>query len=342
MAAARTRSDYKALTGSERVASLLLAIGEEQTAKIFALMDEDEIKEISQTMSRLGAVDSGVVERLFTEFAEQVITTGSLVGTYESTERLLTKVLDKNKVESIMEEIRGPAGRTMWDKLNNVSEEVLASYLKNEYPQTVAVVLSKIKSAQAARVLAQLPEAYAMEVVQRMLRMETVQKDVLEGIERTLRSEFMSNLARTNRRDSHEMMAALFNNLDRSTEARFMKALEERNQEAAEKIKSLMFTFDDLSRLDAGAVQTLLRTIDKQKLAVALKGASETLRDLFFNNMSERARKLLKEDIAALGPVRMRDVDEAQGYMVTTAKELAAKGEIVIAQSASSDDELVY
>ena len=126
MAAARTRSDYKALTGSERVASLLLAIGEEQTAKIFALMDEDEIKEISQTMSRLGAVDSGVVERLFTEFAEQVITTGSLVGTYESTERLLTKVLDKNKVESIMEEIRGPAGRTMWDKLNNVSEEVLA------------------------------------------------------------------------------------------------------------------------------------------------------------------------------------------------------------------------
>ena len=138
------------------------------------------------------------------------------------------------------------------------------------------------------------------------------------------------------------MMAELFNNLDRSTEARFMKALEERNQEAAEKIKSLMFTFDDLSRLDAGAVQTLLRTIDKQKLAVALKGASETLRDLFFNNMSERARKLLKEDIAALGPVRMRDVDEAQGYMVTTAKELAAKGEIVIAQSASSDDELVY
>jgi flagellar motor switch protein FliG len=338
----RVRSDYKSLSGAERVASLLLALGEEHTSKLFSMMDEEEIKEISQTMAKLGAVDSDVVDRLFVEFADQITATGSLVGTYDSTERLLSKVLDKNRVNAIMEDIRGPAGRTMWDKLANVNEEVLANYLKNEYPQTVAVVLSKIKSEHAGRVLAQLPEAYAMEVVQRMLRMEAVQKDVLDGIERTLRTEFMSNLARTNRRDSHEMMAEIFNNLDRATEARFIKALEERNRESAEKIKALMFTFEDLGRLDAGAVQTVLRTIDKQKLALALKGASETLRDLFFGNMSERARKLLKEDMEALGPVRLRDVDEAQSYMVNTAKELAAKGEIVIAQSKGSDEELVY
>jgi flagellar motor switch protein FliG len=338
----RVRTDFKALTGAERVASLLLALGEDHTTKLFSLMDEDEIKEISQTMARLGAVDSSVVERLFVEFADQMSATGSLVGTYDSTERLLAKVLDKNRVNSIMEDIRGPAGRTMWDKLANVNEEVLANYLKNEYPQTVAVVLSKIKPEHAGRVLAQLPEAYALEVVQRMLRMEAVQKDVLDGIERTLRTEFMSNLARTNRRDSHEMMAEIFNNLDRATEARFIKALEERNRESAERIKALMFTFEDLSRLDASGVQTLLRTIDKQKLAIALKGASEDLRELFFGNMSERARKLLKEDMEAMGPVRLRDVDEAQGYMVATAKDLAGKGEIIIAQNKSADDELVY
>lgn len=337
----RVRSEYKSLTGPERVASLLLALGEDHTAKLFSMMDDEEIKEISQTMSRLGTVDSSIVERLFIEFADQISATGSLVGSYDSTERLLTKVLDKSRVNNIMEEIRGPAGRTMWDKLGNVNEEVLANYLKNEYPQTVAVVLSKIKSEHAGRVLSKLPEAFAMEVVMRMLRMEAVQKDVLDGIEKTLRTEFMSNLARTNRRDSHEMMAEIFNNLDRSAESRFMLALEERNRDAAEKIKALMFTFEDLSRLDTSAVQTLLRTIDKQKLAISLKGASESLRELFFTNMSERARKLLKEDMDALGPVRMKDVDEAQLYMVTTAKDLAAKGEIVIADT-KGEDELVY
>ena len=119
----------------------------------------------------------------------------------------------------------------MWDKLGNVNEAVLANYLKNEYPQTVAVVLSKIKPTHAARVLSLLPENFAMEVVMRMLRMETVQKEVLEQVERTLRTEFMTNLARTHRRDAHELMAEIFNNFDRGTEARFMTALEERNQD---------------------------------------------------------------------------------------------------------------
>jgi flagellar motor switch protein FliG len=240
-----------------------------------------------------------------------------------------------------MEDIRGPAGRTMWDKLANVNETVLANYLKNEYPQTVAVVLSKIKGEHAARVLAQLPESFAMEVVMRMLRMESVQKEVLDDVERTLRTEFMSNLARTSRRDAHEMMAEIFNNLDRNTESRFLAALEERNRDSAERIKALMFTFEDLSKLDPSGVQTLLRVVDKPKLGLALKGASETLRDLFFTNMSERAAKIMREDMAAMGPVRLRDVDEAQMYMVQVAKDLAARGEIVMAEG-KGEDELIY
>jgi flagellar motor switch protein FliG len=230
----------------------------------------------------------------------------------------------------------------MWDKLGNVNETVLANYLKNEYPQTVAVVLSKIKPDHAARVLGQLPEAFAMEVVMRMLRMEAVQKEVLEDVERTLRTEFMSNLARTSRRDAHEMMAEIFNNFDRGTEGRFMSALEERSRDAAEKIKALMFTFEDLGRLDPGSVQTLVRNVDKAKLSIALKGASETLREMFFSNMSERASKLLKDEMAALGPVRLKDVDEAQMYMVNLAKDLAAKDEIMLADKKGGDDELVY
>ncbi|CAN0308457.1 unnamed protein product [Discosporangium mesarthrocarpum] len=337
----RVRDDYRSVTGPEKAAIMMLAVGEEGAAKLFSMMDDEEIREISQTMANLGTIDAGVVEKLFVDFVEQMASTGSLTGSMSSTEKLLNKVLSEDRVDAIMEEIRGPAGRTMWDKLANVNEQVLANYLKNEYPQTVAVVMSKIRSDHAAKVLAVLPESFAMEVIMRMLRMEAVQKEVLDDVERTLRSEFMSNLARSQRRDAHEMMAEIFNNFDRQSEGRFISALEERSRESAEKIKSLMFTFDDLASLDSSGIQTVLRSIEKEKLAIALKGASDTLRDLFFANMSERAGKILKEDMETLGPVRLSDVDEAQVYIVTTAKNLAEQGEIMIVDS-TSEDELVY
>ena len=333
--------ELRGFNGTQKVAVLMLALGEDQCARLFGMMHEDEIKEVSAAMAQLGSVQSDVVEKLCNEFTESLSSAGNLVGSFENTERLLLKSLPRERVALIMEEIRGPAGRTMWDKLGNVSEAVLANYLKNEYPQTVAVVLSKVRANHAARVLSLLPESFAMEVVMRMLRMESVQKEVLDGVESTLRSEFMSNLARSTRRDAHEMMAEIFNNLDRQSEQRFISALEERNREAAERIKSLMFTFDDLQRLTPAAVQTLLRSVEKDKLPLALKGASEKLRELFFGNLSERASKMLREEIEALGPVKLRDVDEAQSSIVVVAKELAAQGQIEIAE-AGDDDELVY
>ena len=330
----------RGIAGPQRAAVLMLALGEEQAARLFSMMHEDEIKEISAAMAQLGPVRADTIERLCGEFAEQLGGAGNLVGSFENTERLLLKTLPRDRVTQIMEEIRGPAGRTMWDKLGNVHEAVLANYLKNEYPQTVAVVLSKVRADHAARVLAMLPDSFAMEVVMRMLRMESVQKDVLDGVEKTLRSEFMSNLARSSRRDAHEMMAEIFNNLDRQAEARFIAALEERNREAAERIKSLLFTFDDLQRLTPMAVQALLRVVEKEKLPLALKGASEKLRELFFKNLSERAGKMLREEIDALGPVKLRDVDEAQASIVALAKDMAAQGQIEIGES--KDEELVY
>jgi flagellar motor switch protein FliG len=335
------KEDLRTLSGPERAAIFLLSLGEEHGIKLWQLMDEDEIKELSQLMSTLGTVSSTLVEKLLVDFVSQMSTTGSLMGSYESTERLLQRFMGEDKVGAIMEEIRGPAGRTMWDKLGNVNESVLASYLKNEYPQTVAVVLSKIKPEHAARVLGALPEEFALEVVQRMLRMESVQKEILDKVEQTLRTEFMSNLARTAKRDSHEMMAEIFNNFDRQTENRFLTSLEERNRDAAERIKALMFTFEDLGKLDPGSIQTLLRNIDKDKLALALKGATDSLRDVFFSNISERAGKILREDMESFGPVRLKDVDEAQMRMVNVAKDLAAKGEIMIA-SKQGEDELIY
>ena len=332
--------DTARLNGPEKAAIVLLSLGEDHTA-IWESLDEEEIKEISQAMATLGTVSASVVEELLVEFVAGMSSSGAIMGSFEQTQRLLGAFMPAEKVDSLMEEIRGPAGRTMWDKLGNVNEAVLANYLKNEYPQTVAVVLSKIKGEHAARVLGSLPEDFALECVQRMLRMEPVQREILDKIEQTLRTEFMSNLARTSKRDSHEMMADIFNNFDRQTEARFIAALEERNRESAERIRALMFVFEDLNKLDPGGVQTLLRAVEKDQLGLALKGASDALREMFFSNMSERASKIMREDMESMGPVRLRDVDQAQMSMVQAAKDLAAKGEIMLA-GAGGDDELIY
>ncbi|GAC1342790.1 MAG: flagellar motor switch protein FliG [Acetobacteraceae bacterium] len=333
-------TDTSSITGAQKAAILMLALGQEHSGKLLGMMHEDEIKEVSTAMSLLGNVRASVVEQLCADFTEGFGQQGNLTGSFEVTEQLLQQALPKERAQQIMEEIRGPAGRTMWDKLGNVSEAVLANYLKNEYPQTVAVVLSKVKPDHAGRVLSLLPDSFAIEVVMRMLRMESVPREVLDGVEETLRSEFMSNLSRTSKRDSHEMMADIFNSLDRQSELRFVTALEQRNREAAERIKSLMFTFDDLQRLAGPSIQALLRAVEKDKLPLALKGASEKVKDLFFANLSERAGKMLREDIEALGPVKLREVDEAQSAIVATAKDLAAQGLIEIGEGAS--EEMVY
>jgi flagellar motor switch protein FliG len=335
-----TSSNLADLNGAEKAAIFLLALGEDHKA-LWAQFDDDEIKEISQAMSNLGNVQASTVEGLVVEFISRMSGSGAVMGSYEQTQRLLASMLPPDKVEAIMDEIRGPAGRTMWEKLGNVAENTLANYLKNEYPQTVAVILSKVKSDHAARVLSALPDDFALECVNRMLHMEPVQREILEKIEVTLRNEFMSNLARTSKRDSHELMAEIFNNFDRSTENRFIGALEERNRESAERIRSLMFVFEDLKKLDPGGIQTLLRAVDKGQLALALKGASDELRTLFFSNMSERAAKIMKDDMANMGPVRLKDVDAAQSTMVQVAKDLAQKGDIMLAEG-GRDDELIY
>jgi flagellar motor switch protein FliG len=329
------------LKGPEKAAVLMIALGEQYGGKIFSLLDDDELREISTVMSALGTIEAESVEELLLEFVSRMSASGALLGSYDVAERLLKQYLPQERVGGIMDDIRGPAGRNMWEKLAHVHEEVLANYLKNEYPQTVAVVLSKLRSENAARVLSILPEDFALDVVNRMLRMEAIQKDVIEGVEETLRTEFMSSLSQTRRRDAHEAMAEIFNNFDRSTETRFITALEDENKDAAERIKALMFTFDDLIKLDSGSAQTLMRKFEKDKLALALKGASETVRQFFFSNMSTRGAKMLVDDMQALGPVRLRDVDEAQTLLVNIAKDLAAKGEILITKS-RGDDELVY
>jgi flagellar motor switch protein FliG len=332
---------FSEMPGTQRAAALLLLLGEADGAPIWRMLEEDEVKKVSHAMVQLGSLEAEAVEHLIVDFVSRLSSSGGITSSFERTEALLLKIFPPEQVSVIMAEVKGASTRRVWASLTQIDPEILASFLRNEYPQTVAVILSRVRSDYAAKVLTILPEDFAIDVLNRMLRMETVQKEALRHIEEILRVEFVSTIAQTTRRDAHELLADVFNAFDRQTEIRFLTALDQANRGSAKKIRQLMFTFDDLMKLDAGSVQTLMRSVDRDVLARALKGASDPVRAYFFANMSSRSAKNMQNDMESLGPIRLKDVDEAQAKMTDLAKELAEKGEIMIAKN-SAEEELVY
>lgn len=340
MAIPDTPVDINQLDGAQRCAILMLLLGDKHGAGIWSMLEDEEIRTVSSAMAQLGSVQPKLVETLIVDFIARLSSGGTVTGNPDRTEELLTKIFPREQVSLMMADIRGASGRRMWQRLSHTDPEILANYLRNEYPQTVAVILSRLPADHTARVLGIFPDDLAIDVVNRMLRMDPIQKEALEHIEETLRNEFVTTIAKGSRRDPHEQMAEVFNAFDRQTEARFLAALDEQNRDAARKIRELMFTFEDLAKLDPGSIQTLMRQVDKDVLGKALKGATEGAKTFFFGNMSSRAAKNLQEDMGAMGPIRLKDVDEAQSRMVALAKELADKGEIMITKS-RAEEELV-
>lgn len=325
------------LRGLDRAAILLLVLGEEHGQALWESLDDDELRKVSLAMSTLGTVPASLVEQVLAELAGQTNRL-TVVGDYERTHDLLSKLLPKDRVGPIMEEIRGPAGRTIWQRLSNVQDHLLANYLKTEHPQTVALILSRIKAEHSAKVLSMLPEDFATDVMLRILQLDTVSKDTLDQVEDSLRTNFIANLSQTTRRDAHDLLAEIFNSFDRSNESKFMEALERSAYKSAEKIRALMFTFEDITKLDPNSAQTLVRSIDKADLAKALKGASDATKTFFTSKMTARAATMFTDEMSSLGPIRLKEVDEAQQKIIMTAKNLADKGEIIIAKSGNEED----
>lgn len=338
----KIRTDHKTLNGLEKAAVILLSLGEERGARLMERLEDDEIREVSYAMAGLGTVSGKVVERLIRDFTERFAGTGELAGTFDTTERFLSKFLTGDRVQEIMADVRGPAGRTMWEKMSNVNEQVLATYLRNEHPQTIAVVLTKIRPEHAAKVLGLLPSNLVQMIVSRIIKMEAVPRDVLEDVEKTLRSEFMANYVRTLGHDSHAIMAEILNRTDKALFDTIMEPLERRMPESASRIKQLMFTFEDLTRLEPQALQVLIRNCDGNQLALALKGLDDDVQIRFLSNMSERAANLVREEIEMMGAVRATDIEEARLGILRTAKQLSEEGEIIITNNGDPSNILVY
>ncbi len=335
-------SPIAAMPGPQRAAALLMLLGETEGAPIWKMLDEDELKIVSQAMVQLGSLEPETVENLVLDFVARLSADGGLAANFEKTEALLLKIFPRDQVTALMAEIRDTGGRRVWNSLTQVDPEIVATFLRSEYPQTAAVVLSKVRADYAAKVLAILPEETAVDILTRMLRMEPVQREALRQIEDTLRLEFVTAAAQTTNRDAHELMADVFNSFDRQTETRFLAALDQANRGSAKRIRDLMFTFEDLLKLGPSSIQTLLRKTDNETLCRALKGADARTREVFMAQMSTRAAKNLTEEMGSMGPIRLKEVDEAQARITDIAKDLAEKGEIVIAKNSGGEEELVY
>lgn len=323
----------------QKAAIVMMLLDEDRSQRVVRHLSEEEVLRLSRAMANLGRADVDLVERTLSEFTQELGKTGNLLGNAETTERMLRRIMTPERVSEIMDEIRGPEGRNTWEKLSNISPEVLATYLRNEHPQTAAVILGKLPGQHAARVFRHLPEALVNDIALRLVRMDTVQRSTLLDIEETLKREFMTNLSRSYERDSSAILAEMLNRSDPTVVERIMQALEAQEPQAAARIRRIMFTFDDLVRVDTDTFGVLIAECPLDKLPVALSGASEEIRELFLGNMSARAAAMLREEIETLPTQRKKAVEDAQGEIIAITRRLAESGKIFLLEEGEDAEE---
>jgi len=327
-----------------KAAILALALGSELSAEVFKFLGPDEIDELVLEIAALDNVSADEKQVVLEEFwavaqAQDFITQGGIAYAKD----VLERALGGEKALEIMGRLSSYIRLSPFEFLRRVEPQQIYNFLQNEHPQTVALVLSYLESESAATCMSMFSPDLQGEVAMRIAVMDRTAPEVIREVEQVMERKLSAVI-------NQELAAAggvkslvdILNFVDRATERTILDSLDERDQELGEDVRKLMFVFEDLSKLDPGGVQTLLRTVEKDQLALALKGASDALRDMFFSNMSERAAKIMREDMETMGPVRLREVEQAQMAMVQTAKDLANKGEIVLVGAGGDDDELVY
>jgi flagellar motor switch protein FliG len=300
----RAAKPVDSLNGVQKAAAIMLTLSEEEGGKVLEHLDDDEIRMLSAAMADMGSVSAAAMGSVVADFDQAVSLYSSVSGSLEKTEAILGKALPADQVKAIMDEIRQPS-RGVWKKLSSVDRGLLSAYLKGEHPQPLAI-----------------------NVINRMLRLQPVQKEVLQQLEENLEADLLASFSIKKKMDTHAAMAEVFNSFDRTTETRLMDALEQVNATSSKRIRELMFTFEDLTKLDAAAMQTVIRAADKTMLAKALQGVSEVIMNVFLGNMSSRAAKTLGDDIASMQDLGRNEVESAQGELIRLAKGLIDRGEI--------------
>jgi flagellar motor switch protein FliG len=322
-------------TGPEKAAILLMTLGEETAAQVLANMDEREIQNIGNYMSALGDVDLSVMEMVTKEFYNLVQSGGGGlgVGGMDFLKNALMQAMDPARATDILNNITTP-GEELGGGLETVrmlEPKVISSFLVSEHPQTAAIILAHLDPAVASHALSELPEKNRMEIVHRLATLERVAPNVIRDLDEALQAEFRTSGAVSgNKLGGVAVAASVMGKLDRTTETSILTAMDEVDQELADEIRNLRFVFEDILKIDDNGIQIMMKEIQQEDLLVSLKTASDDLKEKLYNNMSDRAALMLKEDLDSLGPTKMSDVEKGQQKIIAVCKKLEDEGKIVI------------
>ncbi len=320
------------LNGQQKIAVLLLAMGDKFTSDVFKRMDRQEIATISKTIVDLDPVPKEVVEEVMREFHDALVEGVDMIsGGSDILKRLLTKNVDPETAKYIMDSLNLNAGPAPFRELEQVSPRLLAQILRNEHPQTLALILGHLHSDQAANLLVNLPAGVRPEVLMRLARLEAVPEDMLLEVDKVLQSQLIAMGGKEGKKvGGVQSVAEILNAVDRATEEEVLAEIEEDSVQMAEDIRNLMFVFDDCRVLDDKGVRELLKEISNEDLTMALRGANDELKEKFFKNMSERASAMIREELDFMGPTRLADVESAQQNVVRVVRRLEGEGKITI------------
>lgn len=329
------------LTGPEKAAVFLLTLGDDFTSQVFKRLDDEEIRTVGRQMSRIDRVDKEDVAALLSEFRSDEGGDEIYLSGTEMLENALNTAVSSDKASSILNDIRSDWRVTLFQKARKLEPKVLQNFLRNEHPQTVALVLSVLETGQAAEILAELEEDVQIEVVMRMAELDKVSPDILVDVDRVLQEELLAVEGMEGQRlGGVESVAEVLNNVDRSLESHVLEGVEEQREGLAEEIRRLMFVFEDLLQVDDRGMMAILKEVSTDDLKLALKTASDELKEKIFANMSSRAVEMLKEDMEVMGPTRVKDVEAAQQSVIQVAKRLENEGKVMLV-SAGAEEEFV-
>jgi flagellar motor switch protein FliG len=321
------------IPGIKKAAILLLTMDDEVTKEIMKDLEEEEIEAIGQEITKLKLIPDHVVSKVQEEFAAKLGKRNrQIVGGEQRFKMLVKKSFGDEKAETFLGNIETKKGMP-GEFLRRCDPKLLANVLRGEHPQTIALVLSTLGPKKAGDAISALPERIQAEVIMRMANLEKVDMIFLSEVEGVIREQLENiGAAEGKQLGGVEVVATILNQMDRTLESELLGKLEESNPDLAEKIRQLMFTFEDLVQLDDKSIQVLLKEISSEDIGLALKGASDAMKNKIYANMSERASAMLKEDLEAMGPVRLSDVEKAQIKIAMIAKKLEGEGKIILSR----------
>lgn len=327
------------LTGKQKSAILLISMGREASSKVFSNLSEEEIEQLTLAIANIRKVDTKEKEEVYKEFHEMCIAQDYIaMGGINYAQDVLESAMGKEKARQIIQRLTAQLQVKPFDFARRVDALQIYHFLQNEHPQTIALVLAHLETQQASMILSSLPPDLQSDVARRIAQLEQTTPDVIREVEKILENK----LSATINQDytvvgGIDSIVGILNGVDRSTEKGILESLGLRDPELVDEIKKKMFIFEDIINLDSRAIQRVIQEVDNQDLLLALKAASPEVKKVILGNMSTRMAQTLEEEIAYLGPVRVKEVEEAQGQIVSVIRRLEDQGDIVISRGESDD-----